>query len=293
MLTRGVVVALLACSASASAEEPRVAAPKADRPDKPLVWDSRYGRFGPGQFVIMGTAVAVAAATNFAHPRETHWSAAPPFDESVRDTFRLSSYGARSKARDASDISVSLLATFPFVVDSLMVAYWYRGSADVALQMSLIDAEAISVALALQGTVTWAAGRARPYVRDCGTAELPAQTTDCESSGRFRSFFSGHSSLSFVSASLVCSHHLKLDLFDSSADELTCALALGAAGATALLRVMGDMHYATDVLTGAAVGTLVGFGIPWIHHYRHASAKGPVSVRVFPTVNGVAMVGGF
>jgi membrane-associated phospholipid phosphatase len=259
---------------------------------KKLVWDEAYTRVDTAQFVVTGVAAGVALATNIIKPRASNWSSTTGVDESVRDTLRFHTYTGRSRARDASDVVLGVMSAFPFIVDSLMIAYWYRGSADVARQMFLIDAEAMSIAAAIQGTVTWAAGRERPYVRDCG-AEVPSQTIDCTTSSSHRSMFSGHTSQSFTSAALICAHHLKLDLFDSSADAITCGLAMTAATATGALRIMGDMHYVSDVVLGAAVGTLVGFGVPWFHHYRRSKEKETVEVRIVPTFGGLAAVGGF
>ncbi len=35
-----------------------------------------------------------------------------------------------------------------------------------------------------------------------------------------------------------------------------------------VLRIMGDRHYATDVLAGAAIGFGFGFGVPTLLHYH-------------------------
>jgi membrane-associated phospholipid phosphatase len=261
---------------------------------KKLVWDPRYTRVDALQVGTIVVATGIAIGTQLVPPRERERSTGFSFDESARNALRLDSYDARSRARDASDVTLGVLTMYPYVVDTLMVAYWYRGSADVAQQLFVIDAEAMAITAAIQGSATVIFGRKRPFVRDCGTPGLPNDTIDCTSSTHSRSFFSGHSSQAFVSASLICSHHLELHLYDSVADALTCAAALGAAGATAVLRVMGDMHYLSDVITGSLVGTIVGFGIPWLHHYRRVSSTpDAVELRLLPTVGGLSLAGAF
>src|SRR4051812_34464623 len=210
---------------------------------KKLVWDPRYTRVDALQVGTLVVATGIAVGAQLVKPRDSGWSTGFSFDESTRRALRLNGYDARSRARDASDVTLGVLTMYPFVVDTLMVAYWYRGSADVAQQLFVIDAEAMAITAAVQGSATVIFGRKRPFVRDCGTPGLPNETIDCTSSTQSRSFFSGHSSQAFVSASLICSHHLELHLYDSAADAITCAAALGAASATAVLRVMGDMHY--------------------------------------------------
>ena len=45
-----------------------------------------------------------------------------------------------------------------------------------------------------------------------------------------------------------------------------CSAGYTLAAATAMLRVVADMHYITDVGIGAFVGTSVGLLIPWLHY---------------------------
>lgn len=49
-------------------------------------------------------------------------------------------------------------------------------------------------------------------------------------------------------------------------------LGLGAAVTAGWLRIAGDKHYFTDVLTGALVGSAIGFGMPYLLHRRGGSA---------------------
>ena len=64
--------------------------------------------------------------------------------------------------------------------------------------------------------------------------------------------------------------------------------------ATAILRVAADMHWATDVLAGAAAGTLIGGGLPALLHPRAGGAGGamitPLPVR---GGGGLAVAGRF
>jgi membrane-associated phospholipid phosphatase len=53
------------------------------------------------------------------------------------------------------------------------------------------------------------------------------------------------------------------------------------------------MHYATDVITGAVVGTAIGLGVPAIHYASATPGEhGPaLAVRIVPTPGGVAIAG--
>ena len=135
--------------------------------------------------------------------------------------------------------------------------------------------------------------RERPYVRTCGT-ELPANIVDCDSNDRLRSFFSGHAAATFALAAVTCSHHLHIDVYGSGLiSGLVCASGLVLASVTGTLRIVGDRHFATDVLAGAAVGTGIGFLIPWLFHYRNrksSTVDAPSDVSILPTANGLQAV---
>jgi hypothetical protein len=260
---------------------------------KKLEWDPAFNRMDEPEIVLTSIAAAVALTSEIAPPLSTHWEGPILFDTAVRNALRAPSYQTQLDVRDASDVGLALITTFPILFDSLIVAYWYRGSDDVALQMTLIDAEAMAISAALQGTANFFGGRERPYGSDCGGA-IPGASADCTSSNRYRSFFSGHSALSFTSASLICAHHEALDLFESGADLATCISGFVAAGTIATLRVVGDMHYMSDVLSGAIVGTAVGLGIPLLHHYRRAQPDtSAFTLHFFPTPTGAQLGGTF
>jgi membrane-associated phospholipid phosphatase len=262
---------------------------------KRLYWDPGFNRMDTPEMILTGVAAVVALTTNLVHPLTTGWKGGILVDDKVR-SLRLPTLDARLEVRSGTDVGLAIMTTYPILVDSIIVAYWYRGSDDVALQMALIDAEAFAITGAIEGTTNFLSGRARPYSADCGTA-VPSNTTDCSSDSRYRSFFSGHTAVSFTAASLICAHHQALHLFDSAADPITCAAALLAAGTIGTLRIVGDAHYLSDVVVGAVVGTAVGLGIPLLHHYKRAtpaeSSPSAFQLKLVPGLGGAQLVGTF
>ena len=61
---------------------------------------------------------------------------------------------------------------------------------------------------------------------------------------------------------------------------------------TAVLRMVADKHYLTDVLVGAAVGTLFGIGLPLLLHNESPAAPAS-SLQLSPTPGGFALTGQF
>lgn len=263
----------------------------------PRSWNPRWRRFGLGHYVFTGASIATGAGALFIKPRQNPWRSRNALDEWGRRHLSVANYEGGLWARDLSDVLVSLNVTFPFLVDSLSAMYWYRRSDDVAGQMALISLEAMAFSAAVQGIVSGIATRERPFVRDCGT-KIDAELEDCVERDRLRSFFSGHTSNAFAGASVTCSHHLRHHVFGNAlADGAACGLAFVSAATVGTMRVVGQRHYVTDVLTGAAIGTASGFGIPWLLHYgplaRPANTSASLRWSLVPMPDGVALGGEF
>ncbi|MBT3631159.1 MAG: phosphatase PAP2 family protein [Candidatus Marinimicrobia bacterium] len=79
-----------------------------------------------------------------------------------------------------------------------------------------------------------------------------------EESRDFTSFYSGHSSVAF---SQVVANAMILSRSYPNYKSTIWSTLMGAAALTAYLRVAGDMHYLSDILTGAIMGSIVAWSI--------------------------------
>jgi membrane-associated phospholipid phosphatase len=152
----------------------------------------------------------------------------------------------------------------------------------------------------------------RPAERGCQGD--PNYSDKCSNAADLNSsFLSGHTTLAFASAGLMCAHHQNLALYGGgAADVLACLGALSAASAAGVLRVMSDNHYASDVLLGTGVGLLGGYGLPTLLHYRNGKSAedtgllpvvrsriagtelvGVVAPQIAENYGGVTFVGAF
>lgn len=241
-------------------------APQARAQNAELGWDPRWPKFRPSEYVLSGIAGSAAVVVYFGvrdaeTPRRTGGIL---FDDYLRDALRLRAPGQRDAARTISDWTAISAMGWAFAVDSLVVPL-ARGSAELSAQMLLMDAEAFSVSTLITTLLFKSVARARPSYSDCVRDHDYDPLCKLHATG---SFPSGHTNSAFTAAGLSCAHHLHVPLYGSkAADALACAGTLALATTTGTLRVVGDRHYATDVLVGAVIGFGVGYGLPMLLHY--------------------------
>jgi membrane-associated phospholipid phosphatase len=182
-----------------------------------------------------------------------------------------------------SDVTASVLTPIAVLGLDFLLAWksdatWRDGAIDALL---IIEASVASQALN-QG-VKFLAGRERPFV-----AALPADQKSMTEhpNDNNLSFFSGHSSLTFslVAAGATIAHARGYKYWWA-----ILAAGLPLAATTALLRMVADKHYLTDVLAGAALGALIGWGLPTLFH--RPLRVGPVTASLSPSLGGAALVG--
>jgi len=175
-------------------------------------WQPRRNIYtNTGDVILTGAAASVALGMAIMAPLSKHPRGGVLFDEAARDALRIGNLDSRYMIRDASDVGASITTTWPFLVDALLTAWWYRGDVKLARNMALVAAEAMAITAAAQGLTNTITSRERPYGRLCG-GDLPENSVDCEGNVRFRSFFSGHSSITFAAAGVMCWHHVGLGL---------------------------------------------------------------------------------
>ncbi len=125
--------------------------------------------------------------------------------------------------------------------------------------ISVMYAESWLLINGMTGIMKNMAGRARPFMYN-----PDAPLSEMNSRDALRSFWSGHASSSFNAA--VFFGTVFSDYYPGSpARYAVWAGMLSLASAVAVLRVRAGMHYPTDVLAGAAAGSVTGFFVPWAH----------------------------
>lgn len=146
----------------------------------------------------------------------------------------------------------------------------------------LLYAETMLLTVGIQDIVKNTALRTRPFVYNT-TAPLADKL---EKDAR-RSFFSGHSAVSFgsaVFASTVFGHYFPV----SKWKPVVWAGSLALATTTAVLRYEAGKHFPTDILVGAAVGSAMGWLVPKLHKRKKHPNRTARKWQASPWSNGVA-----
>jgi len=224
---------------------------------------------------ITGATLAVWVLPEFFKdslvPATPRWYSPPGMDVSVRTAIVWSN---PAPAALTSDI---LVAAVP-----LGLGLWdffeaqAAGGFRTAAEDLLVITEAMAIAGALTTVTRYTTVRIRPFAYYGQGSGVPEDRL---------SFWSGHTTTAF-SAAAAAGYVAQVRGYDSW--PWVYATGFTAAAAVSYLRMAGDKHWMTDVLVGAAVGTGIGFLVPWLHR-RSPRA----SLRVVPHSNGLAVAGTF
>ncbi len=122
--------------------------------------------------------------------------------------------------------------------------------------------ETLLVALALDATIKPLVSRPRPYTY----SNDPAVTDFAKSQGNdaHLSFYSRHANTTFA-ASVAGAYLFAQSSTDTNARAAVWGVELAMASATSDLRTRAGMHFYSDVLVGALIGSSLGLVIPYLH----------------------------
>ncbi|WP_437766542.1 phosphatase PAP2 family protein [Sorangium sp. So ce281] len=213
--------------------------------------------------VVGGAAwIASELAKKGLAPESCRWCTANALDTSVRDA--LVWRGNPNTAHDLSNVTV--LGVAPAAALGLTaLAAWYDGRSDNIAADLVIVTEAMMVAMNMNQISKYIVGRQRPYAHHDNLDVLRAGegTSGALPHDDDLSFFSGHSTAVF---SLAAASGTVASMRGYRAAPWVWANGMAIAALSGYLRIAGDRHYFTDVLTGAVFGAASGVLIPALFH---------------------------
>jgi len=242
-----------------------------------VAWSPAWRKFRAWEYGLSGAAIAGALLVHYydAPPATPLWFGSNAFDDQFRSWLRLDSRAARTTANSVSNVLWLSGGVEPFVID-LPIVLLVHHQPGLTGQLLLMDMEATAVSQFVSNVLLFETGRARPSYQSC--AADPSYNNLCGTPANNISFPSGHVMTIATAAGLTCVHHHYLPLYGSEvADAGACAFMSVATVATGVTRMMADHHRATDVLVAAGLGFSIGYGMPWLLHYR--TSGGDVSAE--------------
>jgi len=150
-----------------------------------------------------------------------------------------------------ADITVACSALTPAILCSTEKKEW--------LKLATLYGETLLIAESIKDFGKIMVNRARPYMYYDNFPEKDVNEGDwC------KSFPSGHTTIAFTAATFAsyayCSYFP-----DSDYRIAVIATSYSLATATGILRMLSGNHFYSDVLTGAILGTVTGFTVPYLH----------------------------
>jgi membrane-associated phospholipid phosphatase len=213
-------------------------------------------------------------------PQECKWCTPPAFDATIRNNLKW------SNPNTADSIS-NVLAYGIMPASALSMAIIpsiYNKSSRHGLENAVIVFNSTLLTIDITSYVKVIADRERPavYYNDTSVTWLKNHPNE-----KYVSFFSGHTAVTFALASSITTVGI---LRGYSWAPYAGVIGGTFAVATGMLRIGADLHYGSDVLTGALIGTCIGVGLPLLLHPRLES---PVSISLISTTSQIQVVGTF
>jgi membrane-associated phospholipid phosphatase len=205
----------------------------------------------------------------------------------ARNALRLSSARGRETVAEISDYLWHGTQYFGVAEAIVVPLVFDRGNFDVAWQATMVNWQVLGLAFLGTRLTHLTLSRARPSEYGCSSEANAGRP--CTHAGP--SFLSGHTSMSAAGAASACWHHYALKLYGGGWPDTAVCIALASTTvAIGVMRIAADKHWATDVLTGMALGTGVGVGVPYLLHYGNGPVR-PLGAGILP--NNVALFPSF
>lgn len=242
--------------------------------------------------VVLLTVASEEINSAWETPGSGTWRGFVPFDNWVRHELRGRTASTQLAASSLGDTLYKGSVLAAYIIDNYFVALSIHQSADVAIQLTLIDAQSLGLAGVVTLAVEHSIPRQRPYVQDCGAdgqvRDGSGQISEsCGHGDDYKSFYSGHAAATATMAGLTCVHHQHLPLYGGGfADLAPCLLMIGVAATTGITRLVADRHWASDVMLGWTVGAFSGYVVPSLLHYGFGAGRPVGEVKL----SGVSMI---
>lgn len=241
--------------------------------------------FSPIKDGIAVGCLGISTALSVALP---HMITMPKYDEFTYDLDDVNPLD-RKLARKYSknlDRAGDLTVAFSYcLAPALYGTQWLCGNFDSkeGIKLAVIYTETILATQTAKCLLKTAFKRKRPYMYFDGFPEDELDNYDFEFS-----LPSGHTTDSFMNAAFLsytfCKYYPESDYRVP-----VIASAYSIATLTAGLRMASGNHFLTDTLAGAALGSAIGFAVPWLHTLGNKISTDKTKITIQPTAISLSM----
>ena len=203
--------------------------------------------------LIYGTELVLDKGLNLRNPIYTDTKPMAGFDDiNGFDRFFAGNHGYNHTIDTISDV----LLISSFFLPASLAGTGYTEYFTIAAMY----AETMLLSQGIKESIKLVVNRPRPYMYFEGFPEKDVYTDNDWAN----SFLSGHSTMSFAAATFTSYTFCKY--FPDNPWKYAVVIgSYGLAATVACLRIGAACHFATDVLCGAALGTTIGFLVPFFH----------------------------
>jgi membrane-associated phospholipid phosphatase len=220
-------------------------------------------------WVILSLSVGSTLTSEFLLDTRDNKLSIPEIEDlkrsSVNKFDRNATYNWSTSAGNFSDVPYRIM---PFLPMALGVPLVKNKKWNNAFTLGLIYSEVFFFTKGVTGITKTVAGRTRPYLYNTSFTPEERFLLQQDAPAAMSSFFSGHSSVTFAFAVLLSKTYT--DIYGKNSwSKLIWITSLSAATATAWARVEAGVHYPTDVIAGAIIGSVIGYVIPELHKTKN------------------------
>jgi membrane-associated phospholipid phosphatase len=191
--------------------------------------------------------------------------AAAPLDRRMADALRDSTLQMNTKLRRTARFVRTVSDPGSYIIGVGMYTYGRLAKNAKAADLGLHGTEALFAGEALGLVLKGVVGRARPYKDPDNPHDYQLMRGFKRGNEAYRSMPSGHSIAAFAAAAAVTSETSR---WWPRSVWYVAPVMYGGAATTAVSRMYNNKHWASDVITGAAIGTMAGIMVVrW--HFSH------------------------
>jgi membrane-associated phospholipid phosphatase len=255
---------------------------KQENNTNPSAYNSATKITFPGYFILLGSDLKQAFTKPF-HMARKDWISAGKFvvvagalslaDEPIQK-FALRLRNDNPPLQNVSKYVTNFGGTYEAYILAGLGTYGFVFKVDKVKTTTLLATQAYITGGAVESVLKFLTGRQRPYFTDSTKIQAeptfhgPLYKTPKDANGKATnsSFPSGHTTVAFAAATVFAMEYKNRPLIP--------ILAYSAATLIGISRITENKHWATDVLTGAAIGYLTGRLVVNNYH-RYAKLKEP------------------